>query len=301
MIGPRSAEKITVLIFTAIGVIIADKLDDNQGDNVLNALGDCGLVSVTNIAIQAGIDAARGEYLSFVDADDWVETGFLQAFVDKMVPSKMDMVMQGYVNHQGEILNMPDDYYVQKDQFGAPLAEAKDRMLLSSACNKMYSSAIVKGKGILFKTDVPVGEDFLFNLAFLSYMNSFAISSLAFYYYRNTGAKSYSTDCKGLMNRLSSFDTIFRKIDFFSDSERQLFISKEFQMSIYAIRVVYHEKKPRQERLTLLRETRQRGKGNQEVHLATYPLSARLIAWSVLYCPVTVTDFILSTIRKFRK
>ena len=57
---------------------IADKLDDNQGDNVLNALGDCGLVSVTNIAIQAGIDiteddvviAAVGNGLCSFSTDD---------------------------------------------------------------------------------------------------------------------------------------------------------------------------------------------------------------------------------------
>ncbi len=40
---------------------IADRLDDHQGDNVLNLLGDCGLVSVTNIAIQAGLDVTEDD------------------------------------------------------------------------------------------------------------------------------------------------------------------------------------------------------------------------------------------------
>ncbi|MBR5110044.1 MAG: hypothetical protein IK099_07600 [Clostridia bacterium] len=40
---------------------IAGQLDDNQGDNVLNAQGDCGLVSVTNILRQAGMEVTEDE------------------------------------------------------------------------------------------------------------------------------------------------------------------------------------------------------------------------------------------------
>lgn len=40
---------------------VADQLDDNQGDNVLNAQGDCGLVSVANILTLAGMDVTEDE------------------------------------------------------------------------------------------------------------------------------------------------------------------------------------------------------------------------------------------------
>ena len=38
---------------------MADILDDNQGDNILNAQGDCGVVSVVNIARLCGIDCSE--------------------------------------------------------------------------------------------------------------------------------------------------------------------------------------------------------------------------------------------------
>ena len=40
---------------------IADKLNDDQGDNILDARGDCGLVSVANILTQAGLDVTENE------------------------------------------------------------------------------------------------------------------------------------------------------------------------------------------------------------------------------------------------
>ena len=40
---------------------IADQLDCEQGDNVLNAGGDCGLVSVANIAVEAGLNVTEDE------------------------------------------------------------------------------------------------------------------------------------------------------------------------------------------------------------------------------------------------
>ena len=40
---------------------VADQLDDNQGDNILNAQGDCGLVSVANLLTLAGLDVSEDE------------------------------------------------------------------------------------------------------------------------------------------------------------------------------------------------------------------------------------------------
>lgn len=40
---------------------VADHLDDNQGDNILNAQGDCGVVSVVNLARMAGIECSEDD------------------------------------------------------------------------------------------------------------------------------------------------------------------------------------------------------------------------------------------------
>ncbi len=40
---------------------VADRLDDNQGDNILNAQGDCGVVSVVNIARLCGVSCTEDD------------------------------------------------------------------------------------------------------------------------------------------------------------------------------------------------------------------------------------------------
>ncbi len=40
---------------------VADQLDDNQGDNVLNAQGDCGVVSIANIVTLAGQECSEDD------------------------------------------------------------------------------------------------------------------------------------------------------------------------------------------------------------------------------------------------
>ena len=40
---------------------VAEKLDDNQGDNILDAQGDCGVVSVVNMARLSGVDCTEDD------------------------------------------------------------------------------------------------------------------------------------------------------------------------------------------------------------------------------------------------
>lgn len=248
-----------------------------------------------------GMEAAQGEYISFVDADDWVEPGFLQAFVDAIDDSGVDMVIQGYVNHKGEIVCMPSNSYRQQGQFGAPLTIAKEKDLIGSSCNKLYSLSSIKGSGVCFKTNIPIGEDSLFNMAFITHMKSFAITSQAFYHYVDTGKKGYSIDSNGLLNRLKTFDDIFRDIHFFTEREKQLFLSKEFQMSVYVVRVIYHDMTPRERRMNLLKTMKRQGKSNKEICLADYSFSSRMIAQTVLHLPPSICDVLFIIMRYVRK
>ena len=51
-----------------------------------------GVVSARNY----GIRLAKGTYLSFIDADDWVEPDFLRRFIDNIEEYDADIVITGY-------------------------------------------------------------------------------------------------------------------------------------------------------------------------------------------------------------
>lgn len=55
------------------------------------------LEQVWGTARNAGLDAARGEWIAFVDSDDWVEREFLQEQYDDIVSDDYDVCICGFV------------------------------------------------------------------------------------------------------------------------------------------------------------------------------------------------------------
>lgn len=71
-----------------------------------------------SIARNFGIQKAKGEYLSFVDSDDWVDKEFLQKMVQKIVEEDADFVecdIYRYNNETGEMT-----YSVSSGRMGVP-------------------------------------------------------------------------------------------------------------------------------------------------------------------------------------
>lgn len=63
---------------------------------------------------------AKGKYITFVDADDWIDADFLELLVTKIEENQADMVAMGYVKEEKtrteKVLNFCDSgIYERKD------------------------------------------------------------------------------------------------------------------------------------------------------------------------------------------
>ena len=56
----------------------------------------------TSTARNAGLDAARGEYIGFVDPDDWIEPDTYEAALSAARKSGADLVQWNYVVERGD-------------------------------------------------------------------------------------------------------------------------------------------------------------------------------------------------------
>jgi len=281
----------------------ADICDAYATDGGASAPGSTDAVSVRvvhqpNAGVSAarnrGIAEARGQYIAFIDADDWVEPAFLQAFADELRrhDERVDMVVQGYIDHEGQPVRMNQGYYC-REEFGLPLIEAKEKLILSYVWNKFYKLSIIREHGLAFDKTVPIGEDYVFNMLYVVYSNRISFVPFVYYHYINSGDKSFSGS--SFRKRLEALNPILERMEFLSKTERHQLLSKEFQLSTYAICVTYHEKTPRGERLRLLEQTRRRGKDNSELRLGTYSLVYRLTAYVVQWFPIGISDAIFMT------
>lgn len=120
-----------------------------------------------------GLSQAKGEWISFVDADDWVEPGFIASLMEKSDGCDIAVCNACYIHTCGQVkvchrfgnaaLCSRQDIF---SQIITPLItlDVKNNTLLPCVWNKLYKKAIIDSVGLQFE-QVPVVEDFMFNVS----------------------------------------------------------------------------------------------------------------------------------------
>lgn len=98
-------------------VIVNDGTKDNSMAIVQDMTRDCPNVAIVNqhnqglsMARNAGLKAAQGEYVWFVDSDDWIADGCLHEIIGRLEQTKVDVLQLQYRNVYSD--NIPcDEHY----------------------------------------------------------------------------------------------------------------------------------------------------------------------------------------------
>lgn len=104
-----------------------------------------------------GLDNAKGEWITFVDSDDWVESEFL----DKLINGgNADLVVGSTVRTSGMKQQLDDRLY---DMKSIPdfLNQYLDNLLMLAPWGKLFRSSIIEDNHIRFNKDIRFGEDTL--------------------------------------------------------------------------------------------------------------------------------------------
>lgn len=144
-----------------------------------------------------GLDYARGDYVAFVDSDDSVSPGYLEALVEMIVEPETDLVVCGMNVHGVDGSNsvcLPlkegsfslDD--VDTDQF----LELEKANLLFGPCAKIYRRDLIDKGIIRYDEAKDYGEDLEFNLKYLSQVRRIFVVHESLYTY-NRGVGTLST------------------------------------------------------------------------------------------------------------
>lgn len=115
-----------------------------------------------------GIREAKGEYIRFLDSDDYVEQHSIMPLVERMEQDGSDMVIAGYHHlYFGETIEKSPasegTYHVR--EASAELARLYQGGFLNMPWNKLFRrDKITHG----FPTDRTLGEDLLFNMQYIA-------------------------------------------------------------------------------------------------------------------------------------
>lgn len=135
-------------------------------------------------ARNAGLDMASGEYIMFVDADDWVESTLCETLITHSVET--DVVISGfyYVTESGRRENIFSRSHLKisiDGQFPFYFDELYEKNLLNSPWAKLYRRSLIGNQR--FSKEVALGEDLLFNLEYLKKCTSIKVVQFAGYDY----------------------------------------------------------------------------------------------------------------------
>lgn len=115
----------------------------------------------------SGVQIVTGEYVTFVDSDDWVEQDFLKILYNSIIDNNCDIVQCNFrvvsENSNENIRFLPNVY--NKDKIYNVLIKEciNDAMyrFSPSLCNKIFKKEIIEQAIITGKSNLTVAEDYL--------------------------------------------------------------------------------------------------------------------------------------------
>ena len=151
-------------------------------------------------ARNAGIDNARGRFITFMDADNWAEKEFLAEFFRDPAPGPGTIVMQGILLDFSEAEPPgPNEAFFSYDDgalaIGDDPSAAVGQRFLQDGCSvcKLYHTETLRRLGIRFIEHLCSREDHLFFFTCISRMQSVVWRSGLYMHYMRRGRNTLST------------------------------------------------------------------------------------------------------------
>ena len=139
-----------------------------------------------------GLERAEGEFVYFMDSDDWIEPDLLDDNIAIIEEKNLDIVIFGYIqddeNLEGKIIKSkekgPTKICVDKGKDIFP-ADSYTIGLLGYAWNKIYRRSLLKSNKLIFEKGTSLIEDILFNSQVYQNVNTICFNDQCYYHYLN--------------------------------------------------------------------------------------------------------------------
>lgn len=159
-----------------------------------------------------GIENSTGDYITFVDSDDWIDSNYIEIMYNQALFNKCEIVMCSYIrefaDHSKERkLNLQSDFLYKKDDInllnrkliGPTDSELKNPEGLDSlgtVWGKLYKSELIKENNIKFIDLDKIGsaEDTLFNIYLFNKVNSLYFTDQTYYHYWKENENSITSN-----------------------------------------------------------------------------------------------------------
>lgn len=197
-IGDFDKEKVEV-------IIINDGSEDNSEIIIeeLNKENKYHYIKQKNSGVSSarnrGIKEAKGDYIWFIDGDDFLERNSLDRIVKELELNVQIELLYFGINHLDKKYNLVKQYFPnERDYFS-------EENIFNSPCNKIYNNKFLKKNNLFFNEECCMGEDMSFNFKVFSYIKRIKLLEVGLYNYYHSG--------EGVTNNLIKRKEIFNTFD----------------------------------------------------------------------------------------
>ena len=176
-----------------------------------------------------GIEKATGQYIKFVDSDDWLEKNTCEELIKIVKEEKTDLVICGLnIYKNNELLRTP---HLEKR-----IIEIKKNIkefeyiykVFASPCNKLYRKDKIAEN---FRLNLDIGEDLLFNIKYLENIEKISVTDKCLY--------NVCLDNEDSLNRKFRKDKLDVNLDL--TSMELEFCKKNYQCNIKEMSFLYNK------------------------------------------------------------
>lgn len=121
-----------------------------------------------------GLEQAEGEYILFVDSDDYVSQDYFALLSHTLESNAVDLLMFGYRNFGGASTEWDTGVFCEETESGVAkrISFAVCQYLFSSLLSKAFKRQIIERDNIRFSNDLAIGEDQTFIFTYAMHIRS---------------------------------------------------------------------------------------------------------------------------------
>lgn len=198
-----------------------------------------------SLARNTGLDHVTGEYVMFVDSDDWISPDSCEKALAAAREHDVDIVFWSYTREYGD-RSLNRYIYGEEQSFAGEAyrqlflkvlgqtttPESLDSM--SSSCNKLFKVKGIADTVRFVDTKIIGNEDLLYNVRMFSLARNAYYLHETFYHYRKDNVVSYTKSYKKdlLLKRKVLFQTLRETVSGLGDPDCERALSKRVALDI---------------------------------------------------------------------
>ena len=181
-----------------------------------------------------GLKLATGEYIQFVDSDDYLAPQATEKLVEKAMGNQCDLVISHYYRVRGEAVTvhgfLETDRVLSQEEFARHLMDEPASFYYGVMWNKLYRTGLIHTHDIRCSEELNWSEDFLFNLHYIRYAQRFcALREPVYYYVKN----KHSLTASQIKKPVSVISTKLNLFTYYKELYTRLGLYETYKLQIH--------------------------------------------------------------------